>query len=182
MEGTKIYTAYVNNVHLRFGQHLRCAVNVLLDIRQQTAGLRRDLSIQVMDDDEIKHCIRQDIILPAQIFKQAISQQTIDMEQPPQERIYMEALEALQPVFDTYNEGYSFGQQGLYYDIKRNLVNHLKAFYQLSRLFEHLGLPVFNCFPLRRSWSPCYVTIDSKILCQNVLGIRWPNAVDKLDY
>ncbi|CEG72439.1 hypothetical protein RMATCC62417_07998 [Rhizopus microsporus] len=56
------------------------------------------------------------------------------------------------------------------------------ALYQLSHLFERLGLPVFNCFPLRHSWSPCYVTIDSKILCQNILGVKWSNAVDKLDY
>ncbi|ORE11370.1 hypothetical protein BCV72DRAFT_300954, partial [Rhizopus microsporus var. microsporus] len=96
-EGTKIYTAYVNNVHLRFGQHLRCAVSALLRIRQRTADLRRDLSAQGMDDDEIKHRIRQDIFLPAQTFKQAISQQPIDMEQIPQEPIYMEALNTLRP-------------------------------------------------------------------------------------
>ncbi|KAG1433923.1 hypothetical protein G6F57_021850 [Rhizopus arrhizus] len=125
-----------------------------------------------MNDDEIKHRIRQDIILPAQTFKQAISQQPIDMEQVPQEPIYTRALHTLQPVFDAYDRGYNFGQQGLYYDVKRNPVNHFKAFYQLSRLFVRLGLPVFNCFPLRHSWSPCYVTIDSKILCQNILEIR----------
>ncbi|RCH89894.1 hypothetical protein CU097_003249 [Rhizopus azygosporus] len=71
IEGTRIYTAYANNVHLRFGQHLRPI-------------LRRGLSAQCMDDDETKHRIRQDIILPAQAFKQAISQQPINMEQLPQ--------------------------------------------------------------------------------------------------
>ncbi|ORE00801.1 hypothetical protein BCV72DRAFT_181429, partial [Rhizopus microsporus var. microsporus] len=53
----------------------------------------------------------------------------------------------------------------LYYDVKRNPVNHFKTFYQLSHLFARLGLPVFNYFPLRRLLSPCCVTIDSKILC-----------------
>ncbi|KAG1206400.1 hypothetical protein G6F68_008761 [Rhizopus microsporus] len=182
IESTNIYTAYANSVHLRFGQHPRRVVNALLNTQQRIVDLRRVLSTQGMDDDEIKHRIRQDIILPAQTFKQAISQQPIDMEQVPQEPIYTRALHTLQPVFDAYDRGYNFGQQGLYYDVKRNPVNHFKAFYQLSRLFEHLGLPVFNCFPLRRSWSPCYVTIDSKILCQNILGIRWSNAVDRLDY
>ncbi|CEG76128.1 hypothetical protein RMATCC62417_11065 [Rhizopus microsporus] len=109
IEGTKIYTAYVNNVRLRFGQHLRRAVNSLLRIWQRIVDLRRDLSAQGMDDDEIKHRIRQDIFLPAQTFKQAISQQPIDMEQFTQELIYMEALEALQPVFDAYDRGYNFG-------------------------------------------------------------------------
>ncbi|KAL4209166.1 hypothetical protein AB4K20DRAFT_1868819 [Rhizopus microsporus] len=64
-----------------------------------------------------------------------------------------------------YYNDINFGQQGLYYDVKRNPVNHFKAFYKLSRLFERLGLPIVNCFPLRHSWSPCY-----------------SNAVDKLDY
>ncbi|ORE05482.1 hypothetical protein BCV72DRAFT_180870, partial [Rhizopus microsporus var. microsporus] len=61
-----------------------------------------------------------------------------------------------------YDEGYNFDERRLYYDVKRNLVDHFKDFYQLFRLFEHLSLPIFNCFPLRRSWSPCCVTIDSK--------------------
>jgi hypothetical protein len=52
------------------------------------------------------------------------------------------------------------------------------AFYQLSLLFEALGLPIFNCFPLRRSWIYGYATIDSKILCQNILGRRWTNSVE----
>ncbi|CEG82411.1 hypothetical protein RMATCC62417_16485 [Rhizopus microsporus] len=104
------------------------------------------------------------------------------MEQVPQEPIYMEVLNTLRPVFDAYDRGYNFGERGFYYGVKRNPVNHFKAFYQLSRLFVLLGLPVLNCFPIRRSWPPCYVTIDSKILCQNNLGVRWSNSVDKLDY
>ncbi|CEG75772.1 hypothetical protein RMATCC62417_10764 [Rhizopus microsporus] len=99
-----------------------------------------------MDDGEIKHCIRQDTILPAQTFKQAISQQPINMEQFPQEPIYMDTLNTLRPVFDAYNGGYNFGERGLYYDVKRNPVNHFNIFYQISRLFEHRRLPVFNCF------------------------------------
>ncbi|RCH78695.1 hypothetical protein CU097_001246 [Rhizopus azygosporus] len=151
IKGTNIYTTYANNVHLRFGQHLQRAVNVLLNTRQRIVDLRRVLSAQGMNDDEIKHRIHQDIILPAQTFKQVISQQPINMEQLPQEHIYTRALEALQPVIDAYDEGYNFGQQRLYYDVKRNPVNHFMALYQLSHLFERLGLPVFNCFPLRRS-------------------------------
>ena len=98
IEDINIYTVYANNVHLRFGQHLRRAVNSLFRIRQRMVDLRRDLSAQDMDDDEIKHRIRQDTILPARTFKQAISQQPINMEQLLQEPIYMKALEVLQPV------------------------------------------------------------------------------------
>ncbi|CEG65177.1 hypothetical protein RMATCC62417_02012 [Rhizopus microsporus] len=75
-----------------------------------------------MDGDEIKRRIRQDIILLTQTFKQVISQQPINREQFLQEPIYMEALDTLQPVFDAYDEGYSFGEQGFYYGVKRNSV------------------------------------------------------------
>ncbi|CEG81749.1 hypothetical protein RMATCC62417_15910 [Rhizopus microsporus] len=134
-----------------------------------------------MDNDEIKQRIRQGIFLPVQTLKQVISQQLINMEQFPQGPIYTRVLNTLRPVFDAYGEGYNFGKHGLYYGVKRNPVNYFKAFYQLSRLFERLGLLVFSCFSLQPSWSPCYVPID-KTLCQNIPGTRWSNDVDKLDY
>jgi hypothetical protein len=57
----------------------------------------------------------------------------------------------------------------------------MMAFYQLARLFETHRLPIFNCFPLRRTWIPGYATIDSKILCQNILERRWTNEIDKMN-
>ncbi|KAI9476407.1 MAG: hypothetical protein EXX96DRAFT_596499 [Benjaminiella poitrasii] len=47
-----------------------------------------------------------------------------------------------------------------FYDSKVNMVDHFSAFYELARVFVNLQLPV-------------YVTIDSKILCQNILGLAW---------
>ncbi|KAG1456573.1 hypothetical protein G6F46_007596 [Rhizopus delemar] len=57
----------------------------------------------------------------------------------------------------------------------------MMAFYQLALLFEALKLPIFNCFPLRRTWIPAYATIDSKILCQNILERWWTNGINKVD-
>ncbi|RCH82311.1 hypothetical protein CU097_006834, partial [Rhizopus azygosporus] len=57
IESTNIYTAYANSVHLRFGQHPRRVVNALLNTQQRIVDLRRVLSTQGMDDDEIKHRI-----------------------------------------------------------------------------------------------------------------------------
>ncbi|KAI7896240.1 uncharacterized protein EV154DRAFT_435263 [Mucor mucedo] len=68
----------------------------------------------------------------------------------------------------------------IYYDSKARPVEHMRAFYELALSFIDIELPVFNCFPLRRSWIPCYTTIDSKILCQNILGRRWTNRQDKI--
>ncbi|KAI9322098.1 hypothetical protein BX666DRAFT_1816126, partial [Dichotomocladium elegans] len=43
--------------------------------------------------------------------------------------------------------------------------------------FQRLELSVFNCFPLRRSWSPCYMlpTAKKKKNCQNILQRSWNN-------
>ncbi|KAI9310211.1 hypothetical protein BX666DRAFT_2086102, partial [Dichotomocladium elegans] len=55
----------------------------------------------------------------------------------------------------------------------------MEAFYQLACLFQRLELSAFNCFPLRRRWSPCYMFNDSKTLCQNIPQQSWNND-DKL--
>jgi hypothetical protein len=57
----------------------------------------------------------------------------------------------------------------------------MMVFYHLARLFEALRLPIFNCFPLRRTSIPGYATIDSKILCQNILERRWTNGINKMN-
>ena len=54
-------------------------------------------------------------------------------------------------------------------------------FYQLSRLFEALRLPIFNCFSFRRAWIPSHSTIDNKILCQNILERCWTSSVNKMN-
>ncbi|KAG0744304.1 hypothetical protein G6F16_002184 [Rhizopus arrhizus] len=55
------------------------------------------------------------------------------------------------------------------------------AFYQLVRLFEALSLPIFNCFPLCRTWISGYETIDSKCLCQNILGRTWSPGISEMN-
>jgi hypothetical protein len=42
-EGTKIYVPYVNNVTMNFGNHLRRAVNVLLDVANRKIIFARQL-------------------------------------------------------------------------------------------------------------------------------------------
>ncbi|KAG2198650.1 hypothetical protein INT47_001789 [Mucor saturninus] len=101
---------------------------------------------------------------------------------PQKLRVEINAYNALRLVLDSYGTSYSFKKHSIYYDAKAQTENHFMAFVQLARLFETLGLSPFRCFPLRRSWSPGYVQINSKILCQNILNIRWSNNIDKLDY
>ncbi|KAI8048543.1 hypothetical protein BDF22DRAFT_779126 [Syncephalis plumigaleata] len=61
----------------------------------------------------------------------------------------------------------------------KNPVKHFKAFFELARVFPRIRLKAFNCFPLRRSFSPCYIHIDITILCHNILGCHCENKKTK---
>ncbi|EIE80240.1 hypothetical protein RO3G_04945 [Rhizopus delemar RA 99-880] len=65
----------------------------------------------------------------------------------------------------SYPFRYTFKQNNVYDDAKANSCEHTIAFYQFARFFEALELPIFDCFPLRRTWIPGYATTDSKLLC-----------------
>ncbi|KAG0912531.1 hypothetical protein G6F33_005994 [Rhizopus arrhizus] len=95
--------------------------------------------------------------------------------------IYIQALQRLIPILTSYPIQYTFEQNDIYYDAKANPYKHMMAFYQLARLFEALRLPIFNYFPLRRTLTSGYTTIDSKILCQNILERRWTNGINKMN-
>ncbi|KAI8388620.1 uncharacterized protein BYT42DRAFT_611641 [Radiomyces spectabilis] len=159
-EGAKIYVAYMNNVQMRFGQHLRR-----------------------LEEDRIRQLINEAITVPARRFKEAIKSQSVNRKTIPQNLlIYMNAYHALRPVLDAYDRDYWLGEGNIYYDVKIRPNNHFEAFYQLDRLFSLLGQRSFNCIPLWRSWSPCYVQIDSKILCQNIMKKNRVNGADKPSY
>ncbi|KAI7905155.1 uncharacterized protein BX663DRAFT_414794, partial [Cokeromyces recurvatus] len=55
-----------------------------------------------------------------------------------------------------YSSQYKSKNNNIYYDCKANPIAHLKAYYKLADLCEHLGSKTFACFPLRRTHTPCY--------------------------
>ncbi|KAG1290082.1 hypothetical protein G6F66_008950 [Rhizopus arrhizus] len=63
------------------------------------------------------------------------------------------------------NEAIS-NKNNIYYDAKANPCEHIMTFYQLARLFETLGLPILDYFPLRRTWIPIYATVDTDLNAQ----------------
>ncbi|KAG2196762.1 hypothetical protein INT47_009653 [Mucor saturninus] len=168
---------------MRFSQHLRQSINVLLNVKQRKAEVKQALLEQGVDPKIIEDLIFQDVTQTAKNFKMAITTRPTNMTLLPQNsQVEINAYNALRPVSDSYGTSNSFKKRSIYYDAKAQPVNHFMAFVQLARLFETLGLSPFRCFPLRRSWFLGYVQIDSKILCQNILNIRWSNNIDKLDY
>ncbi|KAL0078392.1 hypothetical protein J3Q64DRAFT_1646064, partial [Phycomyces blakesleeanus] len=63
---------------------------------------------------------------------------------------------AIRSILAAYPERYGFEKNSIYYDSKASPHNHSLDFFYVPRLL---------IFHLRRSWSPCYMQIDTGILC-----------------
>ena len=167
-ESRKIFQSYDQNIAMRFGQHLRRLINHLLDIKNRRKKLQEDLKKEGKTEDQIKKALRTEIYVPASKFKEAISRRPV--REASIDSKFTDAYTAIKPILNAYPEDYEFEKDSLYYDVKANQCQHFYAFYQLALLCEKIKIKSFNCFPLRRSWIPCYITIDTKILCHNILG------------
>ncbi|KAL0074976.1 hypothetical protein J3Q64DRAFT_1610756, partial [Phycomyces blakesleeanus] len=136
-EATKIHTTYIVNIKLRFGQHLCRVINILLDIKNRQRELTQQLRSQRATEERIKRMLTEHIFEPARIFKEGVS------------------THRLEDVF-------IFQKDSIYYDSKDSPHSHFLAFFRMAQLLEHPERRSFNCFPLRRSWPPGYMQIDTR--------------------
>ena len=74
--------------------------------------------------------------------------------------------------------------QGLEYDLVAQPEMYGQSYLHLSRLFEDEGIQPFNAVPLSTSLIPRHICIDTKILCQSVLGVKGKLEISqrKLEY
>ena len=62
--------------------------------------------------------------------------------------------------------------QGVEYDLVAQPEMYGQSYLHLSRLFEDEGIKPFNAVPLSTSLIPRHICIDTKILCQHVIGVK----------
>ncbi|KAI9258702.1 hypothetical protein EDC94DRAFT_501174, partial [Helicostylum pulchrum] len=58
----------------------------------------------------------------------------------------------------------SLKKNSIYYDAVVNPVKHLAAYFKLAEICESNEFKSFQCFPLRKTFIPSYMTIDTMIL------------------
>ncbi|KAJ1662452.1 hypothetical protein EV178_005884, partial [Coemansia sp. RSA 1646] len=146
-EAARIYTAYVNNIQTKFGQHLRRAVNVLLKTRERKRLLEEAMKSRTTD--EINEAYEDQIWKPGLELKEAIKHRNTVL---PVITIDDKNIgDMFEPMLMTYDNDYKFEEEGLYYDIKAHPKKHFKAFYRLAVLLEMNDYRSFQCFPLRKS-------------------------------
>ncbi|KAL0076671.1 hypothetical protein F4703DRAFT_1743524, partial [Phycomyces blakesleeanus] len=137
------------------------------------------LRSQRSTEERIKRMLTEHIFKPARMFKEGVSPR--QLEDVFIEEGHRKAFMEISLILTAYPERYKFQKNSIYYDSKASPHNHFLAFFRMAQLLEHLGRASFNCFPLRRSWSPGYMQIDTRILCQQLLRRTWSEGADKLE-
>ena len=118
---------------MRYGQHLRRVINVLLDVRSRKAVMTAQLIKGGITEQEAKSIVNRMITVPSTQFKGAISHRNVALPQSFRAvGIYADAYNAIRPVLEAYRRGYTLQNDNFYYDSKASLVNRLCAFYNLA--------------------------------------------------
>ncbi|KAJ2789902.1 hypothetical protein H4R21_006631, partial [Coemansia helicoidea] len=172
-EAGRIVTAYTNNVSIHYGDNLRAAVNLLLNVPARRAELRE--AMKDSSQAEVAAAIREQITGPAALAKRAVmrGKSTLDGVDPET----CEALAPLRAVLATYSDDSTFVQDDIEADSHKHPEKHLRAFYALAGLLlKHRprtpqgGPPsIPQCFPLRQGWVPAHTHVDKQVLCNNIL-------------
>ncbi|KAJ1667665.1 hypothetical protein IW140_001278 [Coemansia sp. RSA 1813] len=165
-EAARIYTAYVNNIQTKFGQYLRRAVNVLLKTRERKRAIEEAMKDRTTD--EIKEAYKDQIWKPGLELKEAIKHRNTVL--PVITVGDKNTRDMLESVLTAYDNDYEFEEEGIYYDIKAHPKKHFKVFCYLAVLLETNNYRYFQCFPLRKSFVPMHIEIDTTVLCKSIMG------------
>ncbi|KAI9366632.1 hypothetical protein BD770DRAFT_301235, partial [Pilaira anomala] len=115
----------------------------------------------------IKAAIKTKIIDPITKVKLAISSEDIS-------KIFTDHLDdqvfgSIKDFLTSYPSSYKFKKNSIYYDVKASPRKYPFAYYKLANLFELCKLKSFRCFPLRTSFVPAHMTIDTMIISNHIL-------------
>ncbi|KAG1565310.1 hypothetical protein G6F50_010191 [Rhizopus delemar] len=164
-ECTKIQTAYYNSIKAHFGNRLRSLINKLFKKKEKAESLRGEMQANKSSSKAIKEAIRKKIYRPCNQVKLAIAKK----EMPEVGLLDDQSRTQLNDFLSSYPEDYTFQKNSIYYDVMASPKNHFKAFFRLAELSEAEQTKQVACFPLRSTFIPCYMTLDSKIIHYHIL-------------
>ncbi|CEP15153.1 hypothetical protein [Parasitella parasitica] len=164
-ECAKVQTAYFNNMKAHFGNRLRALINKLFKKKEKVESLTKEMEANNFSIKEIKQAIRKNVYQPCNQVKLAITKKNM----PESGLLDDKSVTQLNEFFSMYAVDYTFQKESIFYDVVANPEKHFKAFYKLAQLSEAYEVKPFACFPLRRTFIPCYMTVDSKILNYHIL-------------
>lgn len=153
-------------------------VNKLIGLKYRTSQLTSNLEKQGYSKEETKAKIKCDILEPATQLKLAISSR--DISRIPKEFQDQKAIiNHIKDLFSAYPETYKFKKDSIYYDAVVNPGKHLLAYFKLAEICESNKFKLFQCFPVRKTFIPSYMTIDTMILNNHILKNSQRSKLDK---
>ncbi|KAG1586484.1 hypothetical protein G6F47_011202 [Rhizopus delemar] len=164
-ECTKIQTAYYNSIKAHFGNRLRSLINKLFKKKEKAESLRGEMQANKSSSKAIKEAIRKKIYRSCNQVKLAFAKK----EMPEVGLLDDQSRTQLNDFLSSYPEDYTFQKNSIYYDVMASPKNHFKAFFRLAELSEAEQTKQVACFPLRSTFIPCYMTLDSKIIHYHIL-------------
>ncbi|KAK9765867.1 hypothetical protein K7432_005479 [Basidiobolus ranarum] len=142
-------------------------LNKVLRKKEQIEKLTQDIKSNSCSEEEIKTSVEDNILDVCNKIKSEISSRTVPTA--PANFLDDMAVHQIQNSLDVYPDIYKLAKGSVYYDVKANPQQHLRAFYMLVKVCEENDMESFNCFPLRKGFIPSYMTIDTKILNYHIL-------------
>jgi hypothetical protein len=167
-ECMKIQTAYLNHIKANFGNKLRTILNKLCKKRELADGLREQLKKDKVNTETVNKALRETLYDPCNQVKSAVEKK----EMPEATILGDSAREKIKSILQCYPDNCKFKKDSIFYNVKVNPECHYKAFFKITQLFDSEELRQFSCFPLRTSSIPCYMTLDSKVIHQNILKLK----------
>lgn len=164
-ECTKVQTAYFNNMKAHFGNRLRALINKLFKKKEKVESLTKEMEANNFGIKKIKQAIRENVYQPCNQVKMAIKKKNM----PEAGLLDDQSITQLNEFFSMYAVEYTFQKEPIFYDVVASPEKYFKAFWKLAQLSEAYDVKPFACFPLRRTFIPCYMTVDSKILNHHIL-------------
>ncbi|KAJ2831696.1 hypothetical protein GGI24_001494 [Coemansia furcata] len=130
---TDMVTAYTNNIKAHYSDYLHHAVNVLLQTKQCSADIARDM--EGSSAQEIRAARELQVWGPARALKRATKLRVPTRDGLNDQCLW--ALTQLQPVVMAYDASYTFPEQGRFYDVQVHPERHFLSLYRLCEFFEY---------------------------------------------
>ncbi|ORE04259.1 hypothetical protein BCV72DRAFT_313290 [Rhizopus microsporus var. microsporus] len=148
-EVIKINTAYLNDLCM--------LLNMILKKDERIKAVKNKMK-KNSSSEEVSAIVKTIVEQCSKVKTYVSSGKVNDL---PKDLLPSQDVDMIHDMFSSYPPNHQFAKGSIYYDCKVSTLKHLKAFYKLSSMREILQGKSFNCFPLRRTFIPSYMTIDA---------------------
>ena len=174
-ECTKIQTAYLNNIRAHFGHRLKQILNILCQKKKLADEIRTKLDKSKSSKKAINKELREKVYDQCNKVKRAVEKKSV----PDVEILNSIAKEKIKSILDCYPKNYTFQKDSIFYDVKAKPEYHYKSFFKIAELLASDDMKEFNCFPLRTTFIPSYITLDTKIANSHILNNKKQFTADR---